>query len=372
MYRRLSIEGFRRFSSFELRQLGRVNLLVGQNNCGKTTVLEALQILTARSRPLVVYNTLMRRGEKLPIVYESDQHSPRRPVEVDTCRLFHGYQLGPGISFNIRGFNDVHTTMIASVEEMSDDELAPGAQRRLFSESEEQNGRNVLVLNWDYFDESIRLPLTGRGGLSTDFFRRLGPQDQIGPREPVRYIESASLSISQVVRLLDEVALTAAEETVLDALRIIEPSIQRIASVATTEVRPSSRSGIVVRCENVQERVPIGSLGDGIWRMLGLILSLVRAEGGILLVDEIDTGFHYSVMSDMWRLIYMTAAKLDVQVFATTHSSDCCSSLAAFISSSEGEAADVSIQRVDPATTQSVAFSSEEIVVAAERGIEIR
>jgi hypothetical protein len=188
------------------------------------------------------------------------------------------------------------------------------------------------------------------------------------------FIESASLSVSDVVWLLDEVALSEAEETVLDAMRIIDPTIQRIASVSSTEVqpRPFSRSGIVVRCENVKERVPIGSLGDGIWRMLGLVLSLVRAEGGILLVDEIDTGFHYSVMSDMWRLICMTAAKLDVQVFATTHSSDCCSSLAAFISSSDGEAADVSIQRIDPSSTQSVAFSGEEIVVAAERGIEIR
>jgi AAA15 family ATPase/GTPase len=57
--------------------------------------------------------------------------------------------------------------------------------------------------------------------------------------------------------------------------------------------------------------------------MLGLALAIVNAKNGVLLVDEIDTGLHYTVMSDMWKMIWKTAKRLNVQVFATTNSNDC-------------------------------------------------
>ena len=58
-----------------------------------------------------------------------------------------------------------------------------------------------------------------------------------------------------------------------------------------------------------------------------MAIALISAKGGVLLIDEIDTGLHYTVMADMWKLIAQTAAELDVQVFATTHSSDCVTAL---------------------------------------------
>lgn len=105
------------------------------------------------------------------------------------------------------------------------------------------------------------------------------------------------------------------------------------------------------------------------WRMLGLALSLANAERGVLLVDEIDTGLHFSVMEDMWRMINSQAGSLSVQVFATTHSRDCYESLAAIATSEPG---DVTIQRIDRSQAEAVRFSSEAILAAAERGIEVR
>ncbi len=54
----------------------------------------------------------------------------------------------------------------------------------------------------------------------------------------------------------------------------------------------------------------------------------VTSAGGCLFVDEIDTGLHYSVMAKMWHLLIETARRLDVQVFASTHSLDCLQALA--------------------------------------------
>ncbi len=74
-------------------------------------------------------------------------------------------------------------------------------------------------------------------------------------------------------------------------------------------------------------------------------------------------------MIDMWRLVCATAERLGAQVFATTQNSDCWTSLAAAIRESGG---DVSIQRLEPEREHTVAFASDEIVIAAERGIEVR
>ncbi len=113
-------------------------------------------------------------------------------------------------------------------------------------------------------------------------------------------------------------------------------------------------------------------MGDGIWRMLGLALALVRAEGGILLVDEIDTGLHFTVMSNMWRLIYNTAKRLNVQVFATTHSRDCYESLAVICREDVSKGSDITIQRIERDRQVAIGYTEQEIIAAAQRGMEVR
>ena len=107
------------------------------------------------------------------------------------------------------------------------------------------------------------------------------------------------------------------------------------------------------------------------WRMFGLALALASAKGGVLLVDKIDTGLHYSIMGDMWRMVSEQATALDVQVFATTHSRDCYQSLATIVEPG-APSFEVTIQRVDSGRGHAIGFSNEDIVAVADRGIEVR
>ena len=113
-------------------------------------------------------------------------------------------------------------------------------------------------------------------------------------------------------------------------------------------------------------------MGDGIWRLLGLALALARTEGGILLVDEIDTGLHYGVMENMWKLVNETAKKHNIQVFATTHSRDCYESLAVVCRDSVSENSEVTIQRLERGKTRSIAYTEQEIIAVARHGMEVR
>jgi len=173
----------------------------------------------------------------------------------------------------------------------------------------------------------------------------------------------------------NEIVLTESEDRVLAALRFIDKNIERVAAVVARQpyfyFGPASRGGFKVKLRNAAQPIPIGSLGDGIWRMLAMAIALIKAKGGILLVDEIDTGLHYTVLADMWRLIFATAREFDIQVFATTHSFDCVHSLAS-ICESDGTHSHVTIQRIELKDSVAVPYTERQIMLAAERQIEVR
>ena len=89
-------------------------------------------------------------------------------------------------------------------------------------------------------------------------------------------------------------------------------------------------------------------------------------------VDEIDTGLHWAVMEDMWRLVVDTARKSSVQVFATTHSLDCIRGLAALVESCPDVAAEVSIHKIERGLHKAVRFADDDIPAIVEQNIEVR
>lgn len=68
--------------------------------------------------------------------------------------------------------------------------------------------------------------------------------------------------------------------------------------------------------------VRIETLGDGVKRVLLYALNLVSAKDSLLLIDEIETHLHHSVIRKLWKIIFEYAIKWNIQVVATTHSQD--------------------------------------------------
>ena len=231
-----------------------------------------------------------------------------------------------------------------------------------------EDERLVLHVEWSDPDDHYKVFLSEEGLL---FRSRLPIRRRPGSSQPVQFVRTNGRTAVGVLRTFSKFALTPKEGAISQALRIVEPAIERIAPDAEHRSRfnRNAPGGVVLKLREVVDRVPIGSVGDGMWRMLGLALSLANAEGGVLLVEEIDTCFHFSVMEDMWQMINEQAGTLSVQVFATTHSRDCYESLAAIAKSESGN---VTIQRIDRSRYEAIRFSDEAILAAAERGIEVR
>ncbi|KAM3091921.1 AAA family ATPase [Phormidesmis sp. 146-35] len=380
MLKSLKIENFRGFRSFELQQLGRVNLLVGTNNSGKTSILEAIQLLCSRTSLGSLMNVMIGRGEFSQNEGRNLGDRLTTTRVLDICHLFYDRKIDLDSTFFISGLQNGNNEKLSMAFQKR---LVEKFIERVDDDSEIINDEQIeLVVQWlsERENEEIAIknrwfPLSTDLGLPTDNIRR-SSKDSGSPPINTRFVTPFSLPADEMIEMFeDHVVLKPEEEIINKALNNIEPKIERIAPISSrknTYSRLNSRAGFLVKLSGSDQRVPIGSMGDGMWRMLGLALSVVSAKGGVLLVDEIDTGLHFTVMSDMWKLIWETAKRLDVQVFATTHSSDCWTSLADIAKSEDASEQGITIHRIEREKSTSVVFDERKIVVAANREIEVR
>ncbi|WP_013324588.1 AAA family ATPase [Gloeothece verrucosa] len=379
MLQSLKIENFRCFRSFELNNLGRINLLVGKNNSGKTSLLEAVQLFSSQFDLKSLAQLMSSRGEYLweNIKYSSDiipvktyeiehlfyQHNLSAESQIKMMGIDNGSQGELKILFE-ENFEATNYTRTSRPEPISIDDISE--LELIIQWTEDNINSNVfkkfLVKKEKLILDQLRLE-----------YKRIAKSKlaKIGV-----FIFPYSIDISTLNTLFDKIVLTSDEQLVINALKILEPTIERIASVRQNQenFRTGEKGGFLVKLSERQKPIPIGSMGDGIWRMLALVLAMVNVEGGILLVDEIDSGLHYTTMYDMWKIIWHTAKKLNIQVFATTHNSDCWTSLANLICDEKISEKDqeIRIHHIDKNKEASILFDESEIVIAAQRGIEIR
>jgi predicted ATPase len=237
--------------------------------------------------------------------------------------------------------------------------------------------RYMLSITGDPKPPTTVIPLSGRGGLRQDVMRMLVNMNISLMRDESRhqFIMTDSLSIQEIQSAFARIALSPQEERVIRALQFIEPKIERIATTGTTFFfGPGGpmRGGLKAKLSGQNEPVPIGSLGEGIWRLMTLAIAISSVKDSLLFIDEIDTGLHYTVLEKMWTFIADAAKEFNVQVFATTHSLDCVYSLAAICRSDHGIENQVTIQRLELGEEHTVPYDEAEIVALAGNHIEAR
>jgi hypothetical protein len=290
--------------------------------------------------------------------------------------LFHGHDLKRGMKITLSAENQTPNRNVTFTIGDVGDEQKPPAPVRAGVPISSRLGLHIKGIPGPI---QVVIPLSRNGGLSSDSLdipRRHGRRDHLDEEIPSQFITAESFSGNELLAIWDTIALTNGEERVLEALRILEPNIERIAATAAT---PSpyygggnERGGFRVKFRDDERPMPIGSMGDGMWRLLVIAIAIAQCKDGVLLIDEIDTGLHYTVMTRMWKLIFGAAKELNVQVFATTHSFDCVKSLAELCYTDPDAARDVTLQRIEKDRHSSIAYTAEEIEIAAQRQIEVR
>lgn len=364
----LHIIRYRGLPELKINGLKWVNLVVGKNNTGKTALLEAVELLLARYTPKAWLRSPLRRGEVLPLVRgDFDQ-------AVEIRHLFFGHRIEAGSEFAIRGRatrraglpeeSEIRVRIVSGKEETQTLQDAPMPARDWFSRLTLQICRTQVSP-----DESA--PISAEGWTwAPRYGNPTCRLDQDGIM-PLVFVPTDSLNGDDLVQLWDSINFEQGSDIIRDALRGVFPDVDRLGPLASAKDGRSAKAFSVL-LRNEKTVSPLGTLGDGVRRLLGVLLATVQAQNGFVFIDEIDGGLHHSLMRDMWRMIFQTAVKLNVQVFATTHSSDCWRSLGYLCASEPEIAKQVSVHRLEHGLEHTIRYTPEELATAAEQDIDIR
>ena len=330
MLKSLKISNFRVLVDFRVHKLGRVNLVVGRNNSGKSTVLEALRIYCRLANVDLLDEIGVDHDENVRSVRGGGE-APDPAREIQYQHFFTGRQFpasgGGAISIGSGDGEDFvnldYVQYLEEVEELPEGEqIIRKRQRRIVSAQQvADDGLDVhdaLVVTSSRAERPAWLDV--RSAARRPYGRSLPPD----PRElPVVYVPTKFLDPDTLAQYWDRIALTDFEGAIVSALRTIDPDVEGLAFRDNDE-RPRGRRRIpIVKLKNKPDPIPLNSMGDGMLRVLQLALAIFQARGGMLLVDELENGLHYTVQQRIWAFVFDWSKQLNVQVFAATHSWDC-------------------------------------------------
>lgn len=311
----VEINNFRAFQGLQLERLARVNLIVGKNQVGKTSLLEALWLYARRGAPLLMWELLSTRQESIRFGERgtNDQLLAIHHLFYEAKSLrdsLEPIEIGPLNSLSHKLLISVgwYTTQV--------DETGRRTLQPLLSEMSNAVDHPILGLS---IQLSPKAPVIYRLLQKVDDLNLIWSQSE---HDEINCIFSSVKGFDEieVTQLWDRIALTNREEEVISVLRLMAPDIERISLLST--LNGTDKRIPLVKIKNRDEPVPLRRLGDGITRLFGIALALVNAKDGLLLIDEIENGLHYSLQAEIWQFIFRVARRLNVQVFATSHSWD--------------------------------------------------
>ncbi len=332
MLESFQISNFRLFQHLEIEQLNLVNLIVGKNNAGKSTFLEAIKLYASNAAPTVFFDLVDARQESW---FSDAQQQPQYFASNCMRHLFFGHKL-PNLSEQgivlgeINSLTQIHIGAAAYQIKVDEEGTirtirVPWDQLNLFDE--ELTGIDVFLVA----EEEGKTKRLFR--IDRDFrdIRRNSSRMMYEKDSEFKYkyqiVSTENMTNRKLAALWDLTSLTSFESEVIAALGLIDDRVSGVAFVEDISQGRSGQSRIpLVKLKGIDEPLPLKSMGDGMTRLFHIIVALVNAQNGLLLIDEFENGLHWSIQSQVWDIVFHLAEKLNVQVFATTHSRDCIKS----------------------------------------------
>ena len=306
MIRCLNIENFRGIQKLGIEDMRRLVLLSGNNNVGKSTVLEAIFFMMDHLSPDSFNHMNNFRG----LIVSSNGVSLWEP-------LF--YQMNPDNTIKIQAKRGKDTLTLSYAKDDSYIPALNGGIPRDVAGSFQSSAKRNYTLRFDFRMEGS-VDYSEVGHYTTNENGTLREMANDNGDKQLMQLTYTSFVNNNFVRtdraILDRMGkaeLNGEKEKLIGFLQRIDSSISDIVTL--------SINGISQLYINTNKKLlPIQFSGDGINKLLYIVLSIMDAKNGILLIDEIDTGFHYSMYNDLWKIVSDVSHDYNCQVIATTHS----------------------------------------------------
>ena len=313
MLKNFTIKNYKSIKDLEIKELKRINLLIGRNNAGKSNILEAILLFATRFSSASIVKILslhkdiyLERGMNGRIRVSSSVENflslitDRSQREMRQCGI------------ELKG-NDETVTFRSYKVEKNEKDGETYVKFFPFSESE-------LNINSEEVQEMQRVAI-GKELDEAPNFRTLSIKrwvdDGVVDTRCI-YVNCTSRESESVEPLWNNIVLTPLKHEIIKALQLISPDISDVAIM-----REGIREEIHPYVNFKEQAIPLHSMGDGIAHIFNIMLALVNAKDGVLLLDEMENGLHVRTLEKLWTMVNELSKQLNVQVFVTTHSNDC-------------------------------------------------
>lgn len=358
MFSKISISGFRGFRNFKIGDFRRFNLFVGKNNCGKSSLLEAIFLLINPGNP------------ELPLKINSFRDVTS--INEKSWELF---------------FNELNTDANIKLEA---EIKKPAEKRKLIIKpgfkTLDENGTDRKSIEKDQIDlthgySGIKRRMVGleydlkitKGRKTVPYKSKIaksGPGLEIITdkkyKEPLQGVfVSNSTFRKDLDKKFDEIQLSKQKSKIINALNSMEPSLEDL--ILASDGR--------IYCDiGLPKLVPINVLGDGIFRLLSIILAISFCNNGVVLIDELENGLHYSSQEIIWEAIIKFSLDYNVQIFTTTHSFELISAYCSALKKQNVDKEDCRLYRLEKIGDEykTIKYGYNEIEASLEKEWEVR
>jgi hypothetical protein len=298
----VTIQNFRGFTHLNLPRLTRFTLIGGGNNAGKSSVLEAMTICQAKTNPgIFVYLQGTRGLTELPL----DPNQIWGP-------FFGKFDLqNPVVITQRSGDRTEKLTMSFDGSYSPKVPTKPGPLG-VPTVRADQLGTTVYALKMEAVSGNRTIHnshfLMSASGLGVEI-------DLSEPVGKASFLPSRAGSNTRDDALkFGQLDVANVGEAILKFLKIVDDRLRGLSSVAIG-------NGTVLHGDiGLGKKIPIYHMGDGVVRLLNIMLCIASSPKGIVFIDEFGNGLHYSIFSRVVEAIAVAAKEYDVQIVATTHS----------------------------------------------------
>lgn len=300
-FKNIDIKNFRGIEHLKIDDFARVNVFLGQNNSGKSSVLEALILLMGMSNPDMPQQLNYLR---------TNAFNPFKNISY----LFHNMDINNAPVIMSEQFDAVRRLLELKLSYIFDGGQSSVELSGQTATSETKTFQNTQEMNFSiesgefkqHYESSITINQT------TGMIANRTMAEGYLEKNSASFLPAA-LTSAGLVENLAELIKRKKKGVILERMRIFDSHINAIEVI---------NNDVFIGFEGVGELMPVGMTGDGLRRYLNIVASTANTVNNIILIDEIDNGLHYSAYKKLWESIFVLASETNKQVFITTHSKE--------------------------------------------------
>lgn len=285
MIEELEIVKYKGFKNLKLNNLSQINIISGENNIGKTALLEALFLsedISWGASKLCALQSFSFLAESR----DTTEHRIKKylrnidfSIEIETddnCK-------GDDLSMSIKHKSVFHLNEI---------------EEKKIKEDFNQDYQEFLI---GYREKKLYIEPITNVSLENKYIRNI-------------YINSSKPMNKSLVTLYSKIQSKGIQHKFLSYLKLLDKDIEWIEPQLLDD-----EMLLRINLNNPERSLVSSELGEGTNRYIEILATLLSNRGGTVFIDEVENGIHYTKLYDIWKAIIEIVEKEEIQLFVTTH-----------------------------------------------------